>query len=69
MRGGTTMNPQWIDLLRQVRNKLATSGYQLQEVADYSETNYNEQISRLSEHCDKMVRTINAILKEEKINV
>jgi hypothetical protein len=69
MRGGTIMQAQWIDLLKQVRNKLTTSGYQLQEVANYSDTNYNEEIMRLSEHCDKMVKTINALLKEEKANV
>lgn len=63
------MQAQWIDLLKQVRNKLTTSGYQLQEVANYSDTNYNEEIMRLSEHCDKMVKTINALLKEEKANV
>ena len=63
------MEPHWHEHLKTAKDKILSSGYQLQEVADYSETNYNEQISRLSEHCDKMVRTINAILKEEKINV
>jgi hypothetical protein len=62
------MQAQWIDLLRQIQGKLKTSGYQLQEVATYSETNYNEEIMRLSEHCDKMVRNIDLLLKE-KTNV
>ena len=63
------MQAQWIDLLKQVQGKLKTSGYQLQEVATYSETTFDEEIMRLSEHCDKMVRTINTLLKEEKANV
>ena len=63
------MQAQWIDLLKTIQGKLKTSGYQLQEVATYSETNYNEEIMRLSEHCDKMVRTIDALLSEEKVNV
>jgi len=62
------MQAQWIDLLRQIQGKLKTSGYQLQEVATYSETTYNEEIMRLSEHCDKMVRNIDLLLKE-KTNV
>ncbi len=62
------MQAQWIDLLKQIQGKLKTSGYQLQEVATYSETNYNEEIMRLSEHCDKMVRNIDLLLKE-KTNV
>ena len=60
------MQAQWIDLLKQVRNKLTTSGYQLQEVANYSDTNYNEEIMRLSEHCDKMVRNIDLLLSGVK---
>jgi len=62
------MQAHWIDLLRTIQGKLKTSGYQLQEVATYSETNYNEEIMRLSEHCDKMVRNIDLLLKE-KTNV
>ena len=63
------MQAQWIDLLKQIQGKLKTSGYQLQEVATYSETNYNEEIMRLSEHCDKMVRNIDLLLSQEKTNV
>lgn len=63
------MQAHWVDLLKQIQGKLKTSGYQLQEVATYSETNYNETIMRLSEHCDKMVRTIDALLSQEKTNV
>ena len=62
------MQAHWIDLLKTIQGKLKTSGYQLQEVATYSETNYNEEIMRLSEHCDKMVRNIDLLLKE-KTNV
>ena len=62
------MQAQWIDLLKTIQGKLKTSGYQLQEIATYSETNYNETIMRLSEHCDKMVRTIDVLLSEEKVN-
>jgi hypothetical protein len=60
------MQPQWIDLLKTIQGKLKTSGYQLQEVATYSETNYNEEIMRLSEHCDKMVRNIDLLLSGVK---
>jgi hypothetical protein len=60
------MQAQWIDLLKTIQSKLKTSGYQLQEVATYSETNYNEEIMRLSEHCDKMVRNIDLLLSGEK---
>ena len=60
------MQAQWIDLLKQVQGKLKTSGYQLQEIATYSETNYNEEIMRLSEHCDKMVRNIDLLLSGVK---
>lgn len=63
------MQAHWIDLLKQIQGKLKTSGYQLQEVATYSETNYNEEIMRLSEHCDKMVRNIDLLLSQEKVNV
>ena len=59
------MQAQWIDLLKQIQGKLKTSGYQLQEVATYSEIGYDETIMRLSEHCDKMVRTIDALLSTE----
>ena len=60
------MQAQWIDLLKTIQGKLKTSGYQLQDVATYSETNYNEEIMRLSEHCDKMVRNIDLLLSGEK---
>lgn len=63
------MQAHWVELLKTIQGKLKTSGYQLQEVATYSETNYNETIMRLSEHCDKMVRTIDALLSQEKTNV
>ena len=62
------MQPQWIDLLKTIQGKLKTSGYQLQEIATYSETTYDETITRLSEHCDKMVRTIDMLLSEVKEN-
>ena len=60
------MQAQWIDLLKQIQGKIKTSGYQLQEVATYSETNHNEEIMRLSEHCDKMVRNIDLLLSGVK---
>ena len=62
------MQALWIDLLKQIQVKPQTSGYQLQEVAPYSEIGYDETIMRLSEHCDKMVRTIDALLSQEKTN-
>lgn len=63
------MQAQWLDLLNTIQGKIKTSGYQLQEIAMYGDTGgYGEIITRLSEHCDKMVRTIET-LKKENTNV
>ncbi len=60
------MQAHWVDLLKTIQGKLKTSGYQLQEIATYSETTYDEEIMRLSEHCDKMVRNIHLLLSGVK---
>jgi hypothetical protein len=62
------MKPEWIEHLKSARDKIQISQNYLDEVVSFCDLTdgTEEQLLRLSEHCSKMMKTLNVIIKMEK---
>ena len=62
------MEPHWHDYLKTAKDKILSAQTYIDEIARYSTITdgTEEQLLRLSEHCNKMIRTLNVIMKMEK---
>jgi len=67
------MEAHWLDNLKNARDKIQVSQNYLDETISFCDLTdgTEEQLLRLSEHCNKMIRTLNVIMKmeKEKVNV
>lgn len=62
------MEAHWIENLKNARDKIQVAQNYLDETISFCELTdgTEEQLLRLSEHCNKMMRTLNVIMKMEK---
>jgi len=62
------MEAHWLENLKNARDKIQVSQNYLDETISFCELTdgTEEQLLRLSEHCNKMIRTLNVIMKIEK---
>ena len=62
------MKPEWIENLKNARDKIKVAQNYLDETISFCDLTdgTEEQLLRLSEHCNKMIRTLNVIMKMEK---
>lgn len=67
------MEAHWIENLKNARDKIQVAQTYLDETISFCELTdgTEEQLLRLSEHCTKMIKNLNVIMKmeKEKVNV
>jgi hypothetical protein len=62
------MEAHWLENLKNARDKIQVSQNYLDETISFCDLTdgTEEQLLRLSEHCSKMMKTLNVIIKMEK---
>ena len=67
------MQAHWLENIKNARDKIQVAQNYLDETISFCDLTdgTEEQLLRLSEHCSKMMKTLNVIMKleKEKVNV
>ena len=67
------MEAHWLENIKNARDKIQVAQNYLDETISFCDLSEGteEQLLRLSEHCSKMMKTLNVIMKleKEKVNV
>jgi hypothetical protein len=67
------MEAHWLENIKNARDKIQVAQNYLDETISFCDLSdgTEEQLLRLSEHCSKMMKTLNVIMKleKEKVNV